>query len=158
MLFRCEVIAITKKMLTPVCWEGWQHPAITPARKCKYFRMQKIDVTPSVEMLRACFRSEIFFSVYYKGGINILAEPTVGTMGWKLTRFKNGKQTSWLELGMDETKEDLHLKVNSDEVIIAEIARGAWQYQNRQDEFAVFLVQVLALYGGKTGDITSVER
>lgn len=148
-------------MLTPVCWEGWQHPAITPARKCKYFCMQKIDVTPSVEMLRACFESDLPFRVSFKGGIKIQAQPLEHEFSWKwrLTRLRHDTQTSWLEVEIAVNPfAQWDFAITGDEPVAVAMAKAMCDYHKTDSHESWYMAHLVTLYGSKVANITSVER
>ena len=138
---------------------GMETSRYHPAGKCKYFCMQTIDVTPSVEMLRACFSNESPFIVHFKGGIAIHAKlGTTGILGWKLTRCKREQETSWIEIAFELKEDRWVLLTESSEPIVEGMAIGIWKYQKPEDDTEIYLAHFLTVYGGKIADITKVER
>lgn len=124
--------------------------------------MQKIDITPSVEMLRACFRMEQPFAIRFKGGIHVNVETDEAENGpnlrYVLHRYNRGEKTSALTVDMKPTGRGWNVSIQGTEPLAVEMARGIWQYYKEEDDAAVYLAQVMTVYGGKTGDIVSVER
>ena len=158
MLFRCEVVAVTEKILTLVCWEEWQHSATTPADTCKYFRMQKIDITPSVEMLRACFETRQVMNIRFKGGILVKIVPTIDG-AWNLYRHKNDMQTSCVMIDAKPRPEGgLQILTDSPEPLVREMAGAMIPYHENDRSAGEYLAHLMTLYGGRVADITSVER
>lgn len=123
--------------------------------------MQKVDVTPSVEMLRACFESEIPFRVSFKGGIKVQAEPsdTDFTHKWRLTRLRQDTQTSWLEIGIASDYDGKwQFLVTGDEPVAVAMAKAMRDYHKTDGNGSWYMAHLLTLYGGKIASITSVER
>lgn len=123
--------------------------------------MQKIDVTPSVEMLRACFESEIPFRVSFKGGIKVQAEPLDAdfTWKWRLTRLRQDVQTSWLEIEIAiNQSEQWDFTITGDETVAVAMAKAMCEHHKTDGNGSWYMVHLLTLYGGKIANITSVER
>lgn len=82
----------------------------------------------------------------------------MGELGWKLTRFKQNKETSWLSVNFEKQQHGWELIHTSNEPIVAGLAIGAWEYQEPSNTFEVYLAQLMTIYGGRVADITSIER
>lgn len=124
--------------------------------------MRKIDVTPSVEMLHACFRTAVPFSVRFKRGVRIGVEysddPEGGDYGFVLRRYNREEETSWLSAAFEGYGESTSVRLDASDPLVREMARGIWQYRKRDEDVAPYLAQVMAVYGGRTGDIIGIER
>lgn len=143
-------------MLISVCWEGWQHSATTPHANVSIFCMQKIDVTPSVAMLNACFAQTGPFAISFKGGIRIEAEPLDD--GWRLRRIKHGVETSWVALYVQADGDVWDIWAEGSEPIATGMARGIAPYHTRDEQETEYYTAVMSVYGGKVSHILSVER
>ena len=121
--------------------------------------MQKIDVTPSVAMVNACFNSEEKFAINYKGGVRIEAEP-LDHGAWKLRRLKHGIETSWIDIlaYKDLGTSKLTIKVAGNESIATGMARGIAPYHESDNRPSEYYTAVISVYGGKVSHILSVDR
>lgn len=123
--------------------------------------MQKIDVTPSVEMLRACFESGSPFRVSFKGGVRVQAGKSDAgfTYKWRLTRLRQDTQTSWLEIGIaGGYGGQWQFAVTGDEPVAVAMAKAMADYHRTDGNWSWYMAHLLTLYGGKIANITSVER
>ena len=123
--------------------------------------MQKIDVTPSVEMLRACFESDLPFRVSFKGGIKIQAQPLEHEFSWKwrLTRLRHDTQTSWLEVEIAVNPfAQWDFAITGDEPVAVAMAKAMCDYHKTDSHESWYMAHLVTLYGSKVANITSVER
>jgi len=118
--------------------------------------MQKIDVTPSVAMVNACFEQAGPFAILYKGGTRIEAEPLED--GWRLRRFKHGVETSWVALYVQPDGEVWEIWAEGSEPIATQMARAIAPYHIRDERETEYYTAVMSVYGGKVSHILSVER
>ena len=123
--------------------------------------MQKIDVTPSVEMLRACFESELPFRISFKGGIKVQAQPLDHDFAWKwrLTRLRHDIQTSWLEIECSIGRVDRwSFTVTGDEPVAVAMAKAMCEHHETDGNCSWYMAHLVTLYGSKIANIISVER
>jgi len=118
--------------------------------------MQKIDVTPSVAMVNACFEAGEKFAITYRGGIRIEAEPIED--GWRLRRFKHRVETSWLALYVQPDGEEWNIAAQGSEPIATAMAIAVGPYHVSDERETDYYAAVMSVYGGKVSNILSVER
>lgn len=112
------------------------------------------SVSPSTEMLRACFEKELNFSVHYKSGVKVVVDGG-NEWGWELTRFKDMKSVSSFRFKCYEGI------IEGADLLTVAMMQALWRENGSSSSselryFAMFLEKVLRLYGGKISNISEV--
>lgn len=123
----------------------------TPAHSSKYFFMRVESVSPSTEMLRACFEKGFDFTVNYRGRTSVSVRST-GEDAWEITRRKDGRVVS----SFNYVRFADERLIESDDSLVEAMVKAIHGPFIRVDH-THFLESVLRVYGGKIAHINSVD-
>lgn len=122
------------------------------------------SVSPSKQLLRACFEQGINFKVQYRGGVIVAVE--YGDFGWRMTRSKHENVTS--DICVDSVCEGTFadigsVNIASQDALVQSMARSMYAESGlpprpNKEQLASFCASFLDIYGGQVKHITAVHK
>lgn len=122
------------------------------------------SVSPSKQLLRACFEQGIAFKVQYRGGVVIAVE--YDDFGWRITRSKRESVTAdlYVESVCEGTFSDIgNVEITSEDTLVQSMARSMYaesEFPPRptKEQLASFCASFLDIYGGQVKNIIAVHK